>query len=128
VPLLRLAVPVLLALARIRLVARVLLVVFPDPLARVVEQLFSWLAWIVAVLWMLGLLPAVMEEMEAVSFTIGKTSVNLLAIIQAVLSSGLVMVLVLWFSAVVERKFLPARCPTCRCARWPPTRSAPCCW
>ena len=107
VPLLRLAVPVLAALALIRLVARVLLVVFSGVgWARVLEQLFSWLAWIVAVLWMLGLLPAVMEEMEGVSFTLGKTKVNLLVIVQAVLSSGLVMVLVLWFSAVVERKFL----------------------
>jgi len=74
----------------------------------VVERIFSWLAWIVAVLWMVGLLPAVMEEMEAVSYTFGKTKVNLLDIIQGVLSAGIVMVLALWVSAVVERKFLPA--------------------
>ena len=107
VPLLRLAVAVLAVLVVIRLVARVLLGVFPNVgWARVVERIFSWLAWIVAVLWMVGLLPAVMDEMEAVNFTLGKTKVNLLDIIQGLLSAGIVMVLVLWVCALVERKFL----------------------
>jgi small-conductance mechanosensitive channel len=107
VPLLRVAVPVLISLAGIRLIARVFTVVFPrSALARVVERLFSWLAWIAAVLWILGLLPAVLREMEAIRFTFGKTEVSLLAIVQGVLSSGLVMVVVLWISAAVERKVL----------------------
>jgi small-conductance mechanosensitive channel len=107
VPLLRVAVPVLISLAGIRLIARVFTVVFPrSALARVVERLFSWLAWLAAVLWILGLLPPVLREMEAVRFTFGKTEISLLAIVQGVLSSGLVMVLVLWISAAVERKVL----------------------
>jgi small-conductance mechanosensitive channel len=107
VPLLRLAVPVLVSLAVIRLVARVLLLVFPSVgWARVLERVFSWLAWIAAVLWILGLLPAVMAEMEAIQFAFGKSRVSLLAIVQGLLSSGLVMVLVLWISAVVERRLL----------------------
>jgi small-conductance mechanosensitive channel len=109
VPLLRLALPVLVSLAVIRLVARVLPLVFPRfGWARVVERLFSWLAWIVAVLWMLGLLPAVMTEMESIEFSFGKSKVSLLSIVQGALSSGLVMVLVLWVSAAVERKLLHA--------------------
>ncbi|NNU42515.1 mechanosensitive ion channel family protein [Ramlibacter montanisoli] len=107
VPLLRIAVPVLVALAGIRLLARVFTVVFPrSALARVAERLFSWLAWIAAVLWILGLLPAVLEEMEAIQFAFGKSEISLLSIVQGVLSSGLVMVLVLWISAAVERKVL----------------------
>jgi small-conductance mechanosensitive channel len=107
VPLLRIAVPILISLAGIRLIARVFTVVFPrSALARVVERLFSWLAWIAAVLWILGLLPAVLREMEVIRFTFGKTEISLLAIVQGVLSSGLVMVLVLWISAAVERKVL----------------------
>jgi small-conductance mechanosensitive channel len=109
VPLLRLALPVLISLAVIRLVARVLPLVFPRfGWARVVERLFSWLAWIAAVLWMLGLLPAVMTEMESIEFSFGKSKVSLLSIVQGALSSGLVMVLVLWVSAAVERKLLHA--------------------
>jgi small-conductance mechanosensitive channel len=107
VPLLRLAVPVLISLAGIRLLARVFPLVFPRlGWARVVERVFSWLAWIAAVLWILGLLPAVMSEMESIRFSFGKSKVSLLSIVQGVLSSGLVMVLVLWVSAALERKVL----------------------
>jgi small-conductance mechanosensitive channel len=107
VPLLRIAVPVLLALAGIRLLARVFTVVFPrSALARVVERLFSWLAWIAAVLWILGLMPNVLEEMEAIQFSFGKSDISLLAIVQGTLSSGLVMVLALWVASALERQVL----------------------
>jgi small-conductance mechanosensitive channel len=107
VPLLRLAVPVLMSLAGIRLLARVFPLVFPrSHLARRMETLFSWLAWIAAVLWIMGLLPAVMAEMDNIRFTFGKTRMSLLGIVQGLISSGLVLVLALWFSAVLERKVL----------------------
>lgn len=107
VALLRIAVPVLVALAGIRLLARVFTIAFPaSALARLVERLFSWLAWIAAVLWIVGLLPVVMEEMEAVQFAFGKSKVSLLGLVQGVLSAGVVLLLALWISAVVERKVL----------------------
>ncbi|HEX7890426.1 MAG TPA: mechanosensitive ion channel domain-containing protein [Ramlibacter sp.] len=107
VPLLRLAVPVLLSLVAIRLLARVFPLVFPrSPYARQVERWVSWLVWLVAVLWILGLLPAVMAEMEGIRFALGKTKVTLLGIVQGVLSAGLVLVLALWLSATLERKVL----------------------
>jgi len=107
VPLLRIAVPVLVSLAGIRLLARVFTVAFPKSgLARLVERLFSWLAWLAAVLWILGLLPAVMEELEAIQFVFGKTKVSLLGIVQGVLSSGVVLVVALWISAALEQRVL----------------------
>ncbi|MFD0667537.1 mechanosensitive ion channel family protein [Ramlibacter sp. MAHUQ-53] len=107
VPLLRIAVPVLMSLAGIRFLARVLTVVFPaSGAARLVERLFSWLAWIAAVLWILGLLPVVTEEMDAIRFTFGKTKVSLLNLVEGVLSSGAVLVLALWISATLERRVL----------------------
>jgi small-conductance mechanosensitive channel len=107
VALLKLALPVLVSLAGIRFLARVFTVVFPhSALARLIERLFSWLAWIAAVLWILGLLPAVMREMDALQFAFGKTHVSLLAIVQGILSSGAVMVIVLWISAALEHKVL----------------------
>lgn len=107
VPLLRLAVPILVALAGIRLLARVIPLVFPRWTAgRRLEQIFSWLAWIAAVLWILELLPAVLLEMEQIRFSFGKTKVSLLGIVQGLLSSGLVLVLALWLSAALERKVL----------------------
>ncbi|WP_332823655.1 mechanosensitive ion channel family protein [Ramlibacter sp.] len=107
VPLLRIAVPVLIALVGIRLLARVFTVVFPrSAFARVMERLFSWVAWIAAVLWILGLMPNVLEEMEAIRFSFGKSEISLLAIVQGTLSSGLVMVLALWVASALERQVL----------------------
>ena len=107
VALLKLALPVLVSLAGIRFLARVFTVVFPaSGMARLVERLFSWMAWIAAVLWIIGLLPAVMDEMDAIQFAFGKAHVSLLALVQGLLSSGAVLVLALWISAVLERKVL----------------------
>ncbi len=101
------AVPVLVSLAGIRFVARVLTVVFPGSgLARMVERVFSWLAWIVAVLWIVGLLPQVRAEMDAIRFSFGKSHISLLNIVEGALSAGAVLVLVLWISAVLEKKVL----------------------
>ncbi|MEO7392527.1 MAG: mechanosensitive ion channel domain-containing protein [Ramlibacter sp.] len=107
VPMLKVALAVLVSLAGIRFLARVLTVVFPQSSgARVVERLFSWLAWIAAVLWIVGLLPVVMVEMDSIHFAFGKAKVSLLGIVQGILSSGAVMVVALWISAVLERKVL----------------------
>lgn len=105
--LLKIAVPVLVSLAGIRFLARVLTVVFPrSGMARLIERLFSWLAWIAAVLWIVGLLQPVMEELENIHFAFGKSNVSLLSIVEGVLSSGVVLVVTLWISAVLERKVL----------------------
>jgi small-conductance mechanosensitive channel len=105
--LLKVAVPILISLAGIRFLARVLTVVFPaSGLARVVERLFSWVAWIAAVLWIVGLLPAVMAEMDAIQFAFGKTKISLLSAVQGLISSGVVLVVALWISAVLEKRVL----------------------
>src|SRR4029453_5095573 len=81
VALLKVAVPILVSLAGIRLLARVFRVMFPQSqAARMVERLFSWLAWIVAVLWIVGLLPAVMAEMDAIQIAFGKSRISLLGL------------------------------------------------
>jgi small-conductance mechanosensitive channel len=107
VAILRIAVPVLAALAGIRFIARVLTVVFPNSgFARLVERLFSWVAWIAAVLWIVGLLPAVRSELNGIRFAFGKSNVSLLGILEGTLSSGVVLVLALWVSAALEKKVL----------------------
>jgi small-conductance mechanosensitive channel len=107
VVLLRIAVPVLISLAGIRFLARVMTVVFPTSgLARVVERVFSWVAWIAAVLWIVGLLPAVLAEMEQIRFSFGKSRISLLGLVEGVLVAGAVMVGALWISAAVEKRVL----------------------
>lgn len=107
VPLLRIAVPVLLSLAGIRLLARVFTMAFPQSgLARAVERVFSWFAWLAVVLWILGLLQPVLGELQAIQFNFGKSKLSLLDVIEGVISSGVVLVVTLWISATVERRLL----------------------
>ena len=105
--LLRVAVPMLLSLVLIRFTARVLTAAFPaSGLVRLVERLVSWLVWVAAVLWILGLLPLVREEMESITLTLGKSSVNLRTLVEGSLSAGLVLVATLWISSTFERRVL----------------------
>lgn len=107
VAVLRVAVPVLISLAGIRFLARVFTAAFPaSGFARLMERLFSWMAWIATVLWIVGLLPSVMEEMENIHIMFGKSRISLLGITQGVLSSGAVLVLALWVSAALEKRVL----------------------
>ncbi|HSW20572.1 MAG TPA: mechanosensitive ion channel domain-containing protein, partial [Ramlibacter sp.] len=107
VALLRIAVPVLVSLAGIRFLARVLAMVFPaSGMARLLERVFSWVAWLAAVLWILGLLPSVMAEMEVIHLNVGKSRISLMNVVEGVLSVGLVLVTTLWISAALEKRVL----------------------
>jgi len=59
--------PLLLSLAVIRLVVRVLRAAFPrSPGVRLVERRVSWIAWIGVVLWLTGVLPIVLAELDEI--------------------------------------------------------------
>ena len=105
--LLKVALPILTSLAAIRLFVRVLRSSFPDsPSAQLLESVFSWMAWGVAVLWITGLLPAVLTELEDIHVNFGKTHISLRTIIEGTLSSSAVLVVVLWISATIEKRVL----------------------
>ena len=107
VPVLKTALPILLSLVVIRLIARVLSTVFPASHgARALERVVSWLAWATAVLWITGLMGPVIDELEAIRFSVGKSSVSLLHVFEVGLTSVLVLVLSLWMSATLERRVL----------------------
>ena len=104
---LRIALPILVSLAGIRFLARVLTVAFPaSAFARLMERVFSWLAWMAAVLWIVGMLPAVVDQMDAIDVAFGKSRISLLSVVQGALTAGAVMVLTLWISAALERRLL----------------------
>lgn len=105
--LLRLAAPVLLALCAIRLIARVLSAAYPSsPMAKLLERFFSWLVWLGVVLWLMGALPVLLAELDAMKFSFGKSKVSLLTIIEGLLSAALVLIISLWVSATIEAKVL----------------------
>ena len=73
VPVLKVVLPILVSLVIIRLIARVLTAVFPASQgARAIERVVSWLAWVLAVLWITGLLAPAIEELDSLTFTLGK--------------------------------------------------------
>ncbi len=107
VKLLDVALPIFMSLAAIRLCVRVLAASFPASQAfKLVERLVSWLAWGLAVLWIVGLLPVVLSEMDKISLSLGKTHISLRTVLDGVLSSGLVLVLALWLAATIENRVL----------------------
>ena len=103
----KLAIPILVSLVLIRLTVRVLSAAFPDnQWMRAAERTLSWLAWIVVVLWVTGVMPAVMEQLDGVRWKIGSTQISLRNMIEGSLTAAVVMVLALWISAALERKII----------------------
>jgi small-conductance mechanosensitive channel len=107
VPVLKVALPVLVSLVLIRLIARVLAAVFPVSRgARLLEQGVSWAAWGLAVLWITGLAGPILDELDGLQFMLGKTRISVSHVLEVVLTSGFVLVLALWLSATIEQRVL----------------------
>ena len=104
---LRIAVSVFVSLVVIRFIARVMRAVFPgSALVALVERTVSWIAWVGAVLWIVGLLQPVLAELDQITLAFGKTRVSVLMILQGALSAGLVLVLALWIASTIEKRIL----------------------
>ena len=103
----KVAIPILTSLVLIRLTVRVLSAAFPDNAwMRAIERTLSWVAWIVVVLWVTGVMPAVLEQLDGVRWKIGGTQISLRNMIEGTLTAAVVMVLALWVSAALERKII----------------------
>ena len=103
----RIIVPVLVSLVAIRVTVRVLRAAFPDSHAmRVVERSLSWAVWIAAVLWVTGVLPFVLQELDELHWKVGSAEVSLRNLLEGLLSAAVVMVLALWVSAALEARLL----------------------
>lgn len=103
----KVAIPILSSLVAIRLLVRVLSHAFPQSeWARAFERTVSWLAWIVAVLWITGVMPAVLDELDKVYLKIGGANVSVRTMIEGSLTAAVVMVLALWVSASIEKKLV----------------------
>ena len=103
----KVAVPVLVALAVIRMGVKVLQVAFKEaPLVRALERTISWLVWLAMVLWVSGLLPLILEELDTITWHVGTTSLSVRTIIEGTLTAGAVLILVLWISSAIEARLL----------------------
>ena len=99
--------PVCVSLAAIRLGVKVLQAAFKDAAwVRPVERSLSWVAWAAVVLWLTGLLPMVLEELDQIQWKVGSSHLSVRTLIEGGLTAGLVMLLTLWVSSAIESRLL----------------------
>jgi small-conductance mechanosensitive channel len=99
--------PVCVSLAAIRLGVKVLQAAFKSAAwVRPVERSLSWLAWGAVVLWLTGLLPMVLEELDQIQWKVGSSHLSVRTLIEGGLTAGLVMLLTLWVSSAIESRLL----------------------
>jgi len=107
VAVLKVAVPVLLSLVVIRSGVKVLQVAFTDaPWVRALEHTISWLAWLAVVLWVSGLLPVILIELDQITWKIGASTVSVRNLIEGFLTAGAVLIIMLWVSSAIESRLL----------------------
>jgi small-conductance mechanosensitive channel len=105
--LLKLAVPLLLAMAVIRLTVHALKRSFPKAgwLASF-ERAFAFGAWGVVALHLSGVLPTVIDGMKQVAFSIGKAKVNLWMLLQGALTVFVTVLVALWVAGIIESRLM----------------------
>jgi small-conductance mechanosensitive channel len=103
----KLVLPVLVSLVLIRLVARVMRAALPDSAAvKLIERTVSWAAWAGSVLWVTGVLPAVLDELDDITWKIGAAHISLRNMIEGSFTAVIVLVLALWVSSAFEARLM----------------------
>ncbi len=103
----RLAIPLLLSLLAIRVGVKVLQAAFKQaPWVRLLERSISWLIWLAMVLWVTGLLPLVLAELDKISWTLGGSVISLRTMLEGMVTASAVLILSLWVSSALERRLL----------------------
>lgn len=103
----KVAIPVLVALVVIRIGVKVLQVAYPDAAwVRPIERSISWMAWLGMVLWVTGLLPLVLDELDQIHWKVGGATLSVRTLIEGAVTAGAVLLLALWISAAIESRLL----------------------
>jgi small-conductance mechanosensitive channel len=101
------AVPALMALAAIRGGVTVLRAAFPElAAARVLERTLSRAAWVALALWVSGVLPLALAQLDRLSWTVGSARLSARTLIEGALTAGVLMLLALWASSLLEARLL----------------------
>ena len=107
--LLQLASRLLLAMAVIRLIVYFVRYLFqPSGWLKTLESVIAWSIWGILALYLTGLLPQIIQSLEAKHFNIGKNPVNLLQVLQALLTVVFTIFIALWISRLLENKLMRA--------------------
>ena len=106
---LHLASTLLFAMAVIRLaVYAIRYIVAPGGLLKTLENGISGFIWILLALHLSGLLSQLFQVLEDVKFKIGSHPVDLLLVVQAILTILITIFVALWFSRYIENKIMRA--------------------
>ncbi len=101
----KLVIPILVSLAAIRLTGRVLRRAFPESgLMRSFERSLSWVAWAGVALWITGILPLVLQELDTISWKMGASQVSVRNIIEGAFTAVVVLMAALWISSALEAR------------------------
>ncbi len=107
--LLQLASRLLLAMAAIRLIVYFMRYVFPSGgWLKALESMIAWSIWGALALHLTGVLPQLMQGLEDMRFNIGKNQVNLLLVLQALLTVIITIFIALWLSRLLENRLMRA--------------------
>ncbi len=111
VNLLKLAIPLLTSLVLIRAVMFVVRHSFHSaaPWLASFERSFAFIAWCVAALYILGLLPEFIELLESVSFNIGKEKLDLWLIVQGIGAVLTTLLVALWLGGIADARLMSAQ-------------------
>jgi small-conductance mechanosensitive channel len=103
----KVVIPVLVALVVIRIGVKVLRVAFEEARwARSLEHTISWAAWLAMVLWVSGLLPVVLNELDQIHWKVGGSTLSVRTLIEGFLTAGAVLIFTLWISSAIEARLL----------------------
>jgi small-conductance mechanosensitive channel len=107
VPLLDVAVTLLLALAIIRFSVYVLRHILAEgAFLRGSERTLAWAIWGGVVLYVTGLLPGMLEALDAIELTLGKQRISLLLVITALVSVAVTLAISMWIARLIEGRVL----------------------
>lgn len=104
VVLLDVAVPIVVALAIVRLSVYVLRKAFTvNPLLKSSENALAMIVWALVILDLLGWLPQILTVLDAMALQLGETRVSVLSVVKLMLIVGIAFTLAIWLAEVINR-------------------------
>jgi small-conductance mechanosensitive channel len=101
------AITLVLALAAIRILVFLMLQAFgPAHALKGWEKVIRTIIWVIVALQLLGMLPAVLGFLDSIAYEVGEVRVSLLEAIKLVLALGILLLLSLWLSRVIEKRIM----------------------
>jgi small-conductance mechanosensitive channel len=107
--LLRVANLLMLAMVNIRILVYLLRLAFDgSDWVKQSEKYIAGSIWVAYVLYVVGILPEVLEVLDSLSFNAGPIHISVLTVIQGLLSVGVTLLLAMWVGRLLEQRLMSA--------------------